>query len=233
MCPRTSPPTRTATASPTTSPYSQRNREIGGAQSARLEDREQERREQDGRSERDRLHPGRIRRTGEHEEEDHPERGGSFEHDDEHEHDEQEQRVERVLRHDRSRVRERRDRNGEHRCEERQTVPRHTPREEERGHRGEGHEERVLRFDRRVRVGQAVEQRVGGADQKRVDDAVPGIGLIAKQRLAGVGDSARELGPDDLVDEDERGDDPANEDRASEHGAGDDRGEPRPGGDSA
>ena len=94
------------------------------AQAARLEDREQERREQDGRSERDRLHPGRIRRAGEHEEEDHPERRGSFEHDDEHEHDEQEQRVEGVLRHDRSRVRERRDRDGEHRCEERQAVPR-------------------------------------------------------------------------------------------------------------
>ena len=135
------------------------------------------------------------------------ERGGSFEHDDEHEHDEQEQRVERVLRHDRPRVRERRDRNREQRCEQRQTVPHHTSREEERGHRREGHEERVLRFHRRVGVGQAVEQRVGGADQKRVDDAVPGIGLIAKQRLAGVGDSARELGPDDLVDEDERSDD--------------------------
>ena len=222
--------TRTATASPADEPVQPAKSRDRRAQAARLEECEQERREQDRAVRARPPAPGsRYARPTSARRRITQSASGSFEHDDEHEHDEQEQRVEGVLRHDRPRVRERRDRNREQRCEESQTVAHDASREEERWHRGERHEDASYALHRRIRLRQAVEKRVGGADQERVDEAVAGVGLIAKQRLAGVGDTARELGPDDLVDEDERGDDPANEDRASERGAGDDRGEPRPG----
>ncbi len=179
------------------------------AQAARFEDREHERREEDGRAEGDRLHAGREREPDQREQEDDPERHRTFEHDEEHEHDNEEERVEGVLRHDGARVRERGHGDREQRSEEREAVAHDPPREGERRYRGERHQHRVRRLHGGIRLGQALEQRVGRADQERVHDAVAGIGLVAEQRLAGVGDAARDLRPDDLVDHDERRDDVA------------------------
>ena len=71
---------------------------------ALLEDREHERREQDRRDERERLHTCCERQPEEHDEQRHPPPTRPLEHEDESERDEQEERVEQVLRHDRPRV---------------------------------------------------------------------------------------------------------------------------------
>ena len=156
-----------------------------------------------------------------------------LEHDDEHEGDEQEQRVERVLRHHRSRVRHGRDRHRHHRRQQREAVADDPAREVERGHRGERHHERVESLHPRVGVHQVLEHGVDGADQQRVDDAVARIGLAADQRLPCVGEPAGDLRPDDLVHEDERGDHVPCEDGAEQRRDGDDRRQPRPARDPA
>ena len=210
-------------------PYSHRNFVSRGGETRALEQGENERREEDRRRERNCLHPGGVREPHEQQQQDHEEQRRPFEHDGEHERDKQEERVERVLRHDRARVSHGRNRHGHERGEQRETVAHHTPGEEERRHRGERHDERVERLHARVRVHQAVRKRVDRADQQRVHDAVARIGLVAEERLPGIRDPTRDLRPDDLVDHDEGRDEISPEDRAHDGRADHDGREPRPG----
>ena len=193
-----------------------------------LEQSEDDGRQEDRGYESDGLHASGVRQSHEEQKQCYEEQRRSLEHDHQNESDQEEERIERVLRHDGARVRHGRDRHRHERPEQREPVPHDSTGEEEGGYRSKGHHQRVERLHARVRVHQAVRQRVDRADQQRVDDAVAGVGLVAQERLAGICDPARHLGPDDLVDHDERRDEISREDRAHDRRAGHDGREPRP-----
>ncbi len=198
------------------------------AQRLLLEQREQERREEDRGHERHRLYTRAEGDRDQREQDCLSGRRRPLEDEHEHERDGEEEWVEDVLGHDRPRVDEGRHGDREQRCEERKRRFEHSPSEEVRRDRGQGHVQRIQGLDRRVGVRQVLEERVRRADQERVDDAEAAGVDVAHAEGAVRGDAACELRVDELVDHDERRHHPPGEPRPHEERAGDDRGEPAP-----
>jgi hypothetical protein len=168
-------------------------------------DAEEERRRKQRRDENDSLHAGRACDPDCCQEGDLPNGRRRFEHEREEESHDQKDGVERVLRHHRARVDERRQRHREDRGQQGDPSPDDAAREEVGGNGGEGHHERIQRLDRRICVREPVEDRIRRADQRRVDDAaVPGGRNTSHVELARVRDGSSELRVVELVDHDER-----------------------------
>ena len=198
-----------------------------------FEDGEEDRCGQCRGHEHQRLHPNRVGKRDQHEQQHLSDGGRAFQHTGELPGDQEEQRIERVLGHDRAGVRHRRNRDRQHSRPERPPVADEAACEEECGHGCQRHQQRVDRLHGGVRIGQPVEEGVGGRDQERVADPVPGRVHIAHEPLARIGKAAGELGIDQLVDEDERRDHPPGKPRAEGKRDDDDRGEPAPGRNAA
>ncbi len=199
-----------------------------GPQWPPVEQRQQERRDQDRRHERHRLHAGREGDRDEAEEQRLPPEGRPLQHQHERQRRRHEERIEDVLRHHGARVGHGRKRHGEHGGEQRQRRRDDTSGQEVRGDRRERHQQGVQRLHRRVGVRQRVEQRIGGADQHRIDEAEAAGGHVPHPEPVAGGDAAGELGVDQLVDHDERADHPAGQPGPERERADHDRGEPTP-----
>ena len=116
----------------------------------------------------------------------------------------QEDRVEEALRRDRARVDHRRHGHRDRSPEQRRPLAHDPPREQVGGDGRERHHDRVRDLRGRVGVDEVVEQAVGGRDQRRVQEAVTADRQLADRVAAGIGEAARELAVDRLVDEHER-----------------------------
>ena len=179
-----------------------RHRPVQDAEAPEPAPPEQERRGEDRRKERDRL---RARREGdecdpEHEELPLPRR--PLEHQHEHERRGQEDRIERVLGHQRARVDHRGHRDREQRRHEREPLREHAAGEEVRRHGRERHRDRVDRLRRGVGARHRAEEAPRGRDHERVDEPVRAGRLVADQEVARRSDALRELRVDELVDHD-------------------------------
>ena len=194
----------------------------------RLSAGDEEGRRDECREQCDRLLAGEVGDEADAEEERRPERRRPLEPQHEHQRRGQEERVERVLRHQRGRVDHRRDRYGERRGDQRVAGREHAAREEVRGHRRERHHDRVDRLRRRVRLRHGIEQRPRGRDQHRVDDPVGGRRLVPHEEAPRFREALRELGVDQLVDHDPRGRRAAPEEVTDDRRHGDDAGQPGP-----
>ena len=194
---------------------------------AALDPRERERRGQRGDDERDRLRAGQEQDDAEREHEQLPSRGRPLEHRDECEREAEEERIERVLRHQRSRVGQRRQYDRERGRRQRRAAAQHAPCEEVGGDGRERHQHGVDRLRRPVDRRNRVEQLVRDREDRRIDDSVIRV-RAADQEVAGVREAARGVGVDELVDHDPGRDDAPREqkldDRRHEH----DRAEPEP-----
>ncbi len=118
------------------------------------EQREQKRGSQERGNEHDGLDACRSRDTHCDQERDLPARSRPLENEGEEQSADEEDRIERVLRHDRARVDERGERDGEHGSEQRESSTDDAAGEQVGGDRGQGHDERVQRLHRGVGVGQ-------------------------------------------------------------------------------
>ena len=215
-----------------------RNREDGNrgrdavehAEAAEAAPAQEQRRRQHGREKRERLLARLVRDHAEREQPELVEPRRPLEHAHEHEHDEKEDRVERVLGHQRARVDERRDRDGQRSRRDGEGLVEDAPRKQVRGHGGERHHDRVDRLGRLVRIRDRGEGAVRRADQQWIDDAVrAACGNIPDQEPAVRGEALRELRVDELVDHDPRRDHPAGEQEANRGRDDDDPGHPHPG----
>ena len=153
---------------------------------------------------------------------------GRSSNDDERERDHHEDRIERVLRHDRSRVERRRHSDGEQSDDERPALRDDSAREQVRGDGRERHEQRVDQLDRAVDGRDRAEERVRRTDQDRIDDAVASGRRLTDGERPARREALRELGVDDLVDHDPRADHVAREAEAHRCRDRDERTEPSP-----
>ena len=200
-------------------------------QPATLDEPEQDRSRRDCGEERDRLRSRLEREHAQREQPHLPQRRRLLERDHEDQRSDEEDRVEGVLGHDHARVEHRRDEDCKPGSEEREALAQDPAGQEVRGDRGEGHRDRVDRLGGRVGRRNRVEERPSGRDQRRVHEAVTVGRDAADEELAVGGDVLRELGVDDFVDHDPRGDHPAPERDAHGDRHYDDPGEPYPGRD--
>ena len=168
-----------------------------------LDPRQHERRREHGDDERDRLRTCFERNDAQREHDDLSPQRRALEHAHEGEREPEEDRIERVLGHQRPGVRKRRQRNSERRSRERRRPADDAAREQVRREDRGRHRQRVDRARPPVHLGHRPEQRVRGRDQQRVDEAVVAV-RAPDQEVARRGEAARHVRVDELVDHDPR-----------------------------